>query len=198
MENFLELISKRRTIRQFRAQTIPENILLKLVDLGRLAPSAANLQPLEFLVVSDPETRKAVFPCLRWAAYINPAGDPKPGQEPTAYIIILVNTEIREKGYEYDVGAAAENIILGALTQGIGSCWLISVNRDRLREILSIPEKYRIDSVIALGYPAENPVVEDFSGSVKYWKDEVGVLHVPKRKLEDVVHFNRFGQKQRK
>jgi len=195
MKNFLELIKKRRTIRQFKPQLIPAEILINLADLGRLAPSAANLQLLELVVVSDPEIRKEVFSCLRWAAYINPAGDPKPGQEPAAYILILVNTEIREKGYEYDVGATAENIILGAMAHGLGSCWLISINRERLKEILSIPEKYRIDSVIALGYPAESPVVEDFSGSVKYWKDEAGILHVPKRKLKDVVHLNHFGQR---
>ncbi|MCI4446263.1 MAG: nitroreductase family protein, partial [Candidatus Aminicenantes bacterium] len=110
------------------------------------------------------------------------------------YIIILVNTNIREKGYEYDVGAAAQNIILGALSKGIGSCWLISINRERLREVLKIPDNYLIDSVLALGYPAEEPVIEDFKGSIKYWKDEAGVLHVPKRKLEDILHINLFGQ----
>lgn len=195
MEDFLDLIRKRRTIRQFRVEDIPENILQELANLARLAPSAANLQPLEFIVVQDPELRRLVFPQLRWAAYINPAGNPKPGQEPAAYIVILVNTRIRQNGYEYDVGAAAENIILGAMTQGIGSCWLISVDRERLRSILEIPEEYKVDSVIALGYPAESPVVEDFQGSVKYWKDEDGTLHVPKRKLSEVVHLNRFGRR---
>ncbi len=195
MEDFMELIRKRRTIRQFRPEEIQGNILLNLADLGRMAPSAANLQPLEFIIVQDPEVRKQVFPWLRWAAYINPAGNPKPGQEPVAYIVIIVNTAIRQKGYEYDVGAAAENIILGALTQGIGSCWLISVDRDRLKNILKIPDDYKIDSVLALGYPAESPVVENFQGSVKYWKDENETLHVPKRKLEEVVHLNRFGRR---
>lgn len=195
MEDFLELVRKRRTIRQFRPEEIPADILLELADLGRLAPSAANLQPLEFIIVRDPEVRKQVFTWLRWAAYINPAGNPRPGQEPTAYIVILVNTGIRQKGYEYDVGAAAENIILGALTRGIGSCWLISVDRDRLKNILEIPDDYKIDSVIALGYPAESPVVESFQGSVKYWKDENETLHVPKRSLNDIVHLNRFGRK---
>lgn len=195
MENFLELIRKRRTIRQFRPEEIPLNVLLEVADLGRLAPSAANLQPLEFIIIQEAEVRKQVFPWLRWAAYINPAGNPKSGQEPVAYIIILVNTEIRQKGYEYDVGAAAENIILGALTQGIGSCWLISVDRDRLKHVLEIPDNYKIDSVIALGYPAESPVVEDLQSSVKYWKDENETLHVPKRKLRDVVHLNRFGRR---
>lgn len=195
MENLIDLIKKRRTIRQFQKKEIPENILRELVDLGRLAPSAANLQPLEFIVVRDPEVRKGIFPWLRWAAYINPAGNPAPGQEPAAYVVILVNTSIRERGYEYDVGAAAENIILGAMTQGIGSCWLISIDRERLKNILEIPDGYKIDSVIALGYPAENPLVEDFLESVKYWKDENGILHVPKRKLSHVVHLNRFGQR---
>jgi nitroreductase len=195
MEDLLELIKKRRTVRQFQPKNIPGNILLELADLGHLAPSASNLQPLEFVLVNDPEVKKNVFSCLRWAAYISPAGNPKPGQEPASYIIILVNTEVREKDYEYDVGASAENIILGALTQGIGSCWLISIDKNRLRNVLDIPGKYVIDSVIALGYPAENPLLEDFKGSVKYWKDEGEVLHVPKRKLEDVVHLNRYGQR---
>lgn len=195
MQDFLDLIKKRRTIRQFKPDEISDRTLLKVVEAGRLAPSAANLQPLEFVVVKEPEQRKKIFSCLRWAAYISPAGDPKPGHEPAAYVVILVNTEIRDKGFEYDVGAAAENIILAALTQGLGSCWLISVDREAVRSILSIPDKYRIDSVIALGYPDETPVVEDFADSVRYWKDENGILHVPKRKLESVVHFNRFGQK---
>ncbi len=195
MEDFLALIKSRRTIRQFQQKEIPTNILLELADLGRLAPSASNLQPLEFLLVNDQTVRQKVFAGLRWAAYINPAGNPKPGQEPTAYVIILVNTEIRKEGYQYDVGAAVENIILGALTQGLGSCWLISIDRDRLRNVLEIPEKYLIDSVLALGYPAEKPVTEDLQGSVKYWKDETEVLHVPKRKLEEVVHLNGYGQR---
>jgi nitroreductase len=194
MEDLIQLIKRRRTIRQFRPGELPLSLLKELVDGGRLAPSAANLQPLEFLIATDLNLRKEIFSCLRWAAYINPAGDPKPGQEPTAYIIILVNTNIREKGYEYDVGAAAQNIILGALSKGIGSCWLISINRERLREVLKIPDNYLIDSVLALGYPAEEPVIEDFKGSIKYWKDEAGVLHVPKRKLEDILHINLFGQ----
>jgi nitroreductase len=110
-----------------------------------------------------------------------------------AYIFPLVNLSVREKGYENDVGAAVENMILAAWEAGVGSCWLISVERPKLAVILRIPEGYRIDSVLALGYPAESPVVEDLKDSVKYWKDEHGVLHVPKRRLGDVLHFNGLG-----
>lgn len=192
MEDLMSLIRKRRTIRQLQPAEVPLDLLFKLTDLGRLAPSASNLQPLEFLAVNG--IRKQVFSCLRWAAYINPVCDPKPGRT-AAYIIILVNTQIRTKGFEYDVGAAAENIILGAMSAGLGCCWLISVDRDRLQPVLKLPEALKIDSVIALGYPAEQPVAEEYSGSVKYWKDEAGCLHVPKRSLKDVSHLNFYGQK---
>ncbi len=186
------IILSRRSIRQFKPDPLPQDVLRKLVDAARLAPSAANLQPLEFVVVCEESIRKNVFPCLRWAAYISPEGNPKPGHEPTAYVVTLVNTKIRDKGFERDAGAAVENLILAAWDHGIGSCWLISVDRSHLQEILNIPESYSIDSVIALGYPDESPQVEEMMDSVKYWKDDGGQLHVPKRKLEDVLHFDSF------
>ena len=187
-----EKIITRRTIRQFAAQPITEEILENLVNAGRLAPSGANLQPLEFIVIDDEEITKEVFPCLKWAAYIAPEGNPRPGQEPKAYVIVVVNRDIRPQGFEWDVGAAMENMILTAWEEGIGSCWLLSIDRDRLRQVLSIPENYRIDSVLALGYPAEESVVEELTDSVKYWKDEQGRFHVPKRAVKDVIHRNGF------
>lgn len=187
-----DLIISRRSIRQFKQEPVSRDILQKFINASRLAPSAANRQPLEFVVVDEEKIRKEVFTCLKWAAYIAPEGNPKPGHEPVAYIVVLVNSEIREKGFEWDVGAAIENMILAALEKGIGSCWLLSVDREKLREILNIPENYKIDSVLALGYPDENPVIEDMKDSIKYWKDQAEQLHVPKRKLEDVIHFNKF------
>ena len=190
-----EKILTRRTIRQFKPQSIPEELLEKLVNAGRLAPSGANLQPLEFIVIDDAAIQQQIFPCLKWAAYIAPEGNPRPGQEPTAYVIVLANKDIRPQSYEWDVGAAMENMILTAWEMEIGSCWLLSIDRERLREILSVPENYRIDSVLALGYPAEESVIEELTDSIKYWKDEQGRIHVPKRSLEDVLHRNGFRAK---
>lgn len=187
-----DIIVSRRTIRQFRPDSVPREKLEALVDAARLAPSAANMQPLEFIIVDDRRVRADVFPCLKWAAYIAPEGDPKPGQEPAAYIVTLVNTKVREKMFEYDVGAAEENMIISALAEGIGSCWLLSIDRDRLKAVLGVPEGYRIDCVLALGYPAEEPVAEELKDSQKYWKDGEGRLHVPKRTLAGVLHRNRF------
>lgn len=189
---FYKMILSRRTVRQFKSKPIAKDILEKLVNAARLAPSAANLQPLEFIVVDEEELRKKIFKCLKWAAYIAPQGDPQPGHEPMAYIVVLVNTEIKEKEYEYDAGAAIENMILAAWEQGIGSCWLLSVQRRRVQEILKIPTTLKIDSVLALGYPNEEPIAEIMKDSIEYWKDRTGRLHVPKRKLEDIIHFNKF------
>jgi nitroreductase len=186
-----DLILSRRSIRQFEPRPIQGQILEKIVSTARLAPSAANLQPLEFIVVDDEALKNGLFRCLKWAAYVAPLGDPEPGHEPQAYVVTLVNTQVREKGHEYDVGAAMENMILTALGEGV-SCWLISVDRPRVIELFNIPEPYKVDCVLALGYPAEHPKVEELKDSCRYWKDPDGGFHVPKRRLESVVHFNRF------
>jgi nitroreductase len=190
--SFYDLIVSRRSIRQFESKPIPQDVLRDIVNAGRLAPSAANRQPLEFIVVDEEGKKEEIFPCLKWAGYIAPEGNPKPGQEPQAYVAVIVNTAIREKGFEWDSGAAIENMILAAWEKGVGSCWIISMDKDRVEESLGVPDSHKVDSVLALGYPAETPVTEDMTDSIKYWKDETGCLHVPKRKLSDVIHFNKF------
>ncbi|MGB9006653.1 MAG: nitroreductase family protein [Candidatus Aminicenantales bacterium] len=187
-----ELYRGRRSVRQFQPKPVPRELLMRLADAARLAPSAANRQPLEFILLDDPAVCARVFPHLRWAAYISPAGDPRPGQEPRAYVVTLVNTAVRDKGYEYDVGAAMMSMIMTAWAEGVASCWLISVDRAEVSRLLGIPETHRLDSVLALGYPAEAPQADDLTDSVPYWKDADGRLHVPKRKLESVIHLNKF------
>ena len=75
--------------------------------------------------------------------------------------------------------------------EGLGTCILGAINRGKLKRILDIPDNLDIVLVVALGYSAENPVVEEMkSGKIKYWLDPKGVLHVPKRSLEDIVKWN--------
>lgn len=187
-----EAAISRHSIRRFKDIPVPRQILEQCVNAARLAPSAANLQPLEYIIVHDDQLLPEVFSTLKWAAYIRPEGDPPEGKRPKAYIVILNNSNVGMSVSAYDVGAAMENMILVALEEGIGSCPLASVDRDKLKRILSIPGDYEIPLVLALGYPDESPVEEPFDGSVKYWKDEQGVLHVPKKKLESVLHWNAF------
>ena len=188
-----ELALKRRSIRRFKNIAIPYEILEKCVNAARLAPSVANLQPLEYIIVDDEQLLPKVFDMLKWAGYIRPAGDPPPGHRPMAYIVVLIKSGVgRENLENYDAGLAVENMILVALEEGIGSCCLLSIDINRSRELLNIPEDYIISLVLALGYPDESPVVEEFRESPKYWKDKDNVLHVPKRGLKDILHRNNF------
>jgi nitroreductase len=187
-----EAVIRRRSIRRFKDIPISREILERCINAARLAPSASNLQPLEYIAIDDAQLLPQVFSTLKWAAYISPAGNPPQGKRPKAYIIILRNSDIGVSSSVYDVGAAMENIILAALAEGVGSCPVASVVKDKLRHTLDIPSGYEIPLVLALGYPDESPTVESFDGSVKYWKDQDGVLHVPKKKLEIVLHWNTF------
>ena len=183
----------RRTIRRFKQKQIPAQILNKLINAGRLAPSAANLQPLEFILVNNKVLCAKVFPCLRWAGYVAPRGTPPENKRPTAYVAVLVNkSKAVPKYMAYDVAAACENIILTAWEEAIGACWMQAIDRPKLKRILKIPAGFRLDSIISLGYRDEAPKVEKFKGSIKYWLDRKGRLHIPKRNIRGIIHWNHF------
>jgi len=182
-----EAAIKRRTIRKFSQKKIENETLLKFIDAARVSPSAANMQPVKYIIVNDDEIVKELFPFVKWAGYITPNGNPQKGEEPTAYIVILADTNVRKAGSEYDIGAAAQTIILCAQEEGIGSCWMQAIDKDKIRSLLNVDGQYEVNSVLSLGYPAEAPLAEDETGSIKYYKDENGTLHVPKRRREDVL-----------
>lgn len=189
--NVTKAILTRRTIRRFKKRIIKFSILKKLVNAARLAPSAANLQPVEFVVIDKKSQVNRIFPHLRWAGYIAPAGNPPEGKRPVSYIVVLINGRKTKMGFgSHDAAASIMNIILSAWGKGIGCCWVQSFEESAIRKILRVPSFLKIDSIIALGYKDEEPVVEDFKSSVKYWKDTSGVLHVPKRPLKEVLHRN--------
>lgn len=194
--DFCELIKTRRTIRRFKPELIDRKILIELLAVARQAPSAANRQPIQYLIVDDPDIAEKIFPHLAWAGYVQPKRTPTQGQKPTAYIIILTDEKTSPEHYCIADGAAAvENILLAAWSKNIGSCWMASIQRENIREILDIPPALEINWVIALGYPDETPESEDTtSDSLKYYLDEDDKLHVPKRKLSDISHLNKFGE----
>ena len=187
-----EIALKRRSIRCFKGKKPPFKVLKRLVNVARLAPSAANLQPCEFIVVDKKKIRDSVFPALKWAGYIQPKGNPPQGKEPTAYIIVLINRKKRPMCAQADAAAAIENILLAAEDEGLGSCWLGAIDKAKIRKILKVPKYCEIEYVVALGYPDEKPQVEELKNSVRYWKDKKGFLHVPKRSLKETLHRNRY------
>jgi len=111
---------------------------------------------------------------------------------PRAYIVILLDKSIHENA-GHDAGIAAMSISIVAYDEGLGSCILGAVDREKLKGILKMPDGLDIVLVVALGYPAESPVADRVKdGDVKYWLDENRVLHVPKRSLEEIVKWNRY------
>lgn len=182
-----ELIKARRTIRKFKQTPLSAEQLVQYIDAARVAPSAANLQPLKYVAVTSRQMTDKIFPLLKWAGYLKGEYDPKEDERPTGYIVICGDSDIKNGGYDSDVGAAAENIILSALCDGVGTCWIESVDRIKLKTLLDLPENLNVACVVALGYPAETPkeaVMQN--GDVKYYL-EGGILNVPKRALEEVI-----------
>lgn len=183
-------VISRRSIRRFKQKEIPLDILKKCVNAARLAPTAANLQPLEFVVVNKKELCDKIFESLGFAGYLTD-WNPELSESPAGYIIILVN-DSKNKWSIRDASFAAGNITITAESFDIGTCVLCNINKEKIRNILKIPESILIDSVVALGYKDEESIIEDFKGSVKYYRDKKNVLHVPKKKLEEIIHINKF------
>ncbi|MBN1825211.1 MAG: nitroreductase family protein [Candidatus Eisenbacteria bacterium] len=184
-----ELVEKNRSYRRFDgAAALDRETLRDLVGLARLAPSAANLQPLKYLLSWTPETNASIFPHLAWAGYLEDWDGPEAGERPTGYIVILADKTIAEE-VRWDHGIAAQTILLGAAEKGFGGCMIASVERGKLREALALPDRYEILLVVALGRPAERVIVESVGddGDIRYWRDETGIHHVPKRPLDDLI-----------
>ncbi|ACF12544.1 nitroreductase [Chloroherpeton thalassium ATCC 35110] len=182
-----DLILKNRSYRRFlQDEKISTGTLKELIELARLSPSAANLQPLKYILSNDEQKIQRIFTTLRWAGYLKEWPGPKEGERPSAYIIMLGDRRISENIY-CDEGIAAQSILLGATEKGLGGCVIASVQRDALQDALGIPGDFQIFLVLALGVPKETVVLEDLKEDVKYWRSEDGVHHVPKRSLDDII-----------
>jgi nitroreductase len=185
-----DIIASRRTVRQFLPKKVAFEVLTECVDAGRMAPSARNMQPLEYIIIDSNGPLDEMFKCMGFG------GDLKDfsGKEPGAYIVVLLKKDLITGWSKYDSGMAVENMVLTAFEKGLGSCVLAKINREKIIRLLNIPDRYGVDLVIALGYPAEQPVAVDLNpdDGTGYYRDEKGRLHIPKRRLEDILHKNGF------
>jgi nitroreductase len=189
MASLRELVLRNRSYRRFdESCRIERETLVELIGLARCTPSAANRQPLKYILSSDQKINDRIFPCLAWAAYLKDWDGPASGERPTAYIIILIDEGIA-KDWWCDDGIAAQTILLGAAEKGLGGCMIGSIDKERLRQALHIPEHLKIRLVVALGKPAEQVRLEDLApgGDIRYWRDEKDVHHVPKRTMEEII-----------
>jgi nitroreductase len=182
---FKDLILKNRSVRKYQQNVaVSRETLMELVDLARLSGSGGNRQSLKFLLSWEPEKNAKIF------KNIGLAGQPQEGERPSAYIIILGDTEIA-KEFGVDPGIVAQSILLGAVEKGLGGCMVGMINRKGLHIALNIPARYEICLVVCIGKPKETFVIETVQKKddveTRGWWDERGVRHIPKRKLEDLI-----------
>ncbi len=184
-----ELVEKNRSYRRFQENfEIGTDTLRNWVDLARLSASGSNAQPLKYALSNESATNTKIFSTLSWAGYLKDWSGPSEGERPSAYIIILLDTRLR-KDAGCDHGIAAQSILLGAVEEGLGGCILGSIRRQELSEALDLPNHLEVLLVLALGKPVESVAIETVKGDgdIKYWRDEDGVHHVPKRSLNELI-----------
>jgi len=188
-----DLVRRTRTVRRFQEKKqIELSLMLELIDLARLGGSARNGQVLRYMVVTEESLRGQLFPLLGWAGYLRDWSGPAPGERPPAYIVCVLDLEVlrgAETEAHFDLGIATQNLLLGAAEQGLFGCRIGAFSPGAVHRLLQLDDRFKVLLVIALGYPAETVVLEEVGpdGDIRYWHDDQGVHHVPKRRLADIL-----------
>lgn len=160
--SLLDAIVRRRSVRRYKSELVPDEALKNILEAGRLAPSSDNAQPWHFVVVTDPEIKLELSKGI-WRSFI----------KDSAFTIVGCG-EKRDKWSTVDVAIALENMVLAAEAQGVGSCWVGAFEEEEVKELLGIPDDLRVVALVSFGYPAEKPSAHD------------------KKSLKEIVHYNRF------
>ncbi len=187
--SIFELIKQTRSFRRFdQSVKIDIDTLKSLVELARCSASAANLQPLKYILSVDPTINERIFSCLAWAAYLKDWDGPKEGEKPSGYIVIMGDKSITDN-FRCDHGIAAQSIMLGARELGLGGCMIAAIHQRNIRSCLNIEPCHEVLLILALGKPIEEVVIEQVGsdGNIRYWRDSNKVHHVPKRPLDEIV-----------
>lgn len=191
MDNLMELLKGRRSYRRFQQKEISQEIIDEIMVAARLASSAANRQPLSYIIVKDAEKVAKVFEHTKWGGALPPGvGQPKPGEEPVLFIAVVQNLDIN-KDSDTDAGLAISNMTLAAWNHGVGSCMIGACNKVALSEMFGLTENQKLHTVVGFGYPSHVSNIVDMENpeEFKYYLDENKDYVVPKRKLEDVVSY---------
>jgi len=161
----LEALKQRRSVRKFRPDPVSREVLEQLIDCGRLAPTAMAKEPWEFVVVTGEQLRKRIADATDYGKFIADA--------PVCIVVFCRDT----KYYLEDGCAATENILVTATALGLGACWVAGDKKryaDQVREMLGVPEGFRLVSLLPVGYPADRAARKQ------------------KRPLDSVLHWERF------
>jgi len=160
----IETLKTRRAVRTYTSDALPRDIIEDIIDCGRLAATAINIQPWEFVVVTDAALRGRIAEATDYGKFIADA--------PVCVVVLCRET----KYYLEDGSAATQNILLAAHAHGLGSCWVAGDKKPYAADICRLvgaPPGYKLISLIAIGYPAERP-------------------EKAKRPLADVLHWEKY------
>ena len=191
MNDLMKLLEGRRTYRRFAQREIPQEVLEEILQAARLASSAANRQPLSYIVVRDSAKVAEVFTHTRWAGALPPeVGQPREGERPVLFIAVVENLDINPD-CDTDAGLAISNMTLAAWNRGVGSCMIGACNKAALSTLFGLTDRQKLHTVVAFGYPSHESHLVDMEDptAFKYYLDEKKDYVVPKRKLEDVVRY---------
>jgi nitroreductase len=152
MEVF-EAVKKRRSVRKFKEKDIPPEVLQKLLEAARLAPSATNRQPWKFIVVKEERRRKELAEAAhrQWFIAEAPVIIAGVALEPER----VMSNEV--PAYPVDLAIALEHIVLQAVEEGLGTCWICAFDQERVKEILRVPRNLKVVALLPVGYPGESP-----------------------------------------
>lgn len=187
-----DLVLKNRSYRGFdESYRVTKEELTDLVDIARFTASGANLQPLKYHLITGGEELKRMNELTKWGKMLTQMTLPHPGQFPTAYILVMVDTNIckEPKNADTDLGIAAQTILLAAVEKGLGGCMIGNFDKEAASGIFPHDEALRPVLAIAVGKPVETVKLTEVgeNGSTRYYRDDKDVHYVPKRKTEDLL-----------
>jgi nitroreductase len=164
LKDAIEILKSRRSIRTYRQESVPRNIIEEIVDCARLAPTAMNDQPWDFIVITKRELLEQIPRMLGHAEFV----------AKSAFSVVVL---ARDTGYAVeDCCAATENLLIAATAYGVGSCWVAGTKQAYgpvVAKAFGAPSDRQLVAIVSFGYPAEDPQVE-------------------KRSLPDVLHWEEF------
>ncbi len=188
----MELLKTRRTYRRFEQKPVSKEILDDIRLATRLSSSAANKQPLTYIVINEPAKVDEVFQYTTWAGQLpKELGWPKDNEKPVLFIAVIENTDISPAYCDTDAGIALANMTLAAWAHGVGSCIIGACNKAKLSEMFGLKETQKLHSVVAFGYPTHKSTIVDQGedGSLNYYVDEAVDYYVKQRQPSDTVTY---------
>ena len=179
-----ECLRTRRSVRGYSQRPIPVQTLREIADVARFAPSGGNRQGWEMVLVCEPGVVAQVYETLSWLPAV---GAPPQGRRPVAYMVVVS----RGTPVVADCASLVSYVLLAARARGVGTCWFGSIDRDRLAQVLGIPDDYGTAFVVSLGFPDEKLETCDSDSETQVTVRD-GVVRVPKLALQRIVHENSF------